>query len=137
MSDVGRTFLHALGAALAPLFEEQRAVWDREGPAASAQAAALAIVFDQIGGTCPLQAEGPFDQHRFYFRARYSHWQFHAWIGSDHYLDSENREEWVVEPSYGTDMFEAGWMHHHEAIHFICDSVEEYRAQIKLLRSEP
>lgn len=128
MSEVGSTFLHSLRAALAPVFDEQRAVWEREGPAADARAALLGIVFDEIGGNCPLQAEGSFDQQRFYFRARYNRWRFHAWTGSEHYQDAENCDEWVVERPYGTDRFDAGWMHQHEAIHFICDCVDEYRA---------
>jgi len=122
-----KKFFDHLGTILAPVFEEQRAVWEHEGPAAEARAAALGIVFDDLGGNCPVQAEGSFDQQRFYFRARGSHWQFHAWTGDACYMDAPNRNEWVIEREYGVAL-DAGWMHVHEAIYFICECVEEYRA---------
>lgn len=35
--------------------------------------------------------------------------------------------EWVIDGEYGSG-FDAGWMHRHEALNFICDGVERYRA---------
>lgn len=124
-------FLDALRNHLAPVFEEQAAVWEREGPAAEARAMALGITIDGIGGNCPVQAEGSFDERRFYFRARGDEWQFHIWPTdkAPRFLDLPfGQEERIVERGYGSG-FEAGWMHKHEAIGFICDAVEAFRGQ--------
>lgn len=56
MSEDPKKFFDDLGAMLAPVFDEQRAVWEREGPAAEARAAALGIAFDDRGGNCTVQA---------------------------------------------------------------------------------
>jgi hypothetical protein len=120
-------FVDALRAHLGPVFAEQEETWKREGPGAEARAAALGITIETCGGNCPVQAEGSFDAKRFYFRARYDAWQFHIWSGDQRYLDVPfGEEELVIERDYG-DQFDAGRMHKHEAIGFICDSVEEYR----------
>jgi hypothetical protein len=107
---------------MAPVFDEQRATWEREGPAVMERAEGLGITFNSIGGNCPVQAEGWFDGEAFYFRARGDEWQFH--VGPE-----EGRfesDEWVIERDYGSG-FDAGWMPKHEAVGFICDGVEEYR----------
>jgi len=122
-----RGFLGALKAHLDPVFAEQRATWEREGPAAMERATALGITIDSLGGNCPVQAEGSFDAQRFYFRARGDEWEFHAWMGSEKYLEAPNPDEWYIEHGYG-EGYDAGWMPQHEAVNFICEAVTQYRA---------
>lgn len=125
-------FLGALKETLDPVFEEQRKVWEREGPAAEARVESLGFDIDSIGGNCPVQAYGTVDGKRFYFRARYDEWQFHVADTDDQIFDAPS---FYIERPYGA-AFEAGWMPKHEAIGFICDSVEEYRAILAHEESE-
>lgn len=118
--------------AMAPVFEEQRQTWEREGPAATALAEKIGVTIAALGGNCPVQAEGAFDGMRFYFRARYDEWEFHAWKAEKarDYLDlDDDDEDHLIERPYGEGDFDAGWMPKHEAIGFICECVEAIRAQ--------
>lgn len=117
-------FLDQLRAAIGPRLEEHAAIWEREGPALMRHAESLSIVIDAIGGNCPVQAEGSFDGKRFYFRARGDGWQFHV---ADTDEGIFGPDEWMIDRDYGDGPFDAGWMHKHEAVGFICQSVEEYR----------
>lgn len=118
-----RAFLDGLREHLASVFAEQREAWQREGPAVEARAAALGIAIATKGGNCPVQIEGTVDGQPFYFRARGAAWE--CWIGGEG--DWFTDRAWSVERPYGS-WPEAGWMPLHEAIGFLCDAVEEWRA---------
>jgi hypothetical protein len=83
----------------------------------------LGIRIDVIGGNAPVQAEGYFDDRAFYFRARHASWLLEVgpreipWCCDD----------WAIELDYGRGE-DASWMPIHEAIHFICDGVTEFRS---------
>lgn len=72
-------FLDQLRAAIGPTLDEHAAVWQREGPTLMKHAEGMGITIDSIGGNCPVQAEGSFDDKRFYFRARGEEWSFTVW----------------------------------------------------------
>lgn len=113
-----------IGKALGPFFEEQRAVWEREGPAAIAAFDATGATLDTIGGNCPVQAEGMVDGQPFYFRARGAHWSLdvgpvETWHGHGC---------WSIAREYGT-WPDAGWMPDHEALGFIVEGIAAYRAR--------
>ena len=94
-----------------------------EEAAARQRAEALGIRIDTIGGNCPVQAEGYFDDKAFYFRAKHDGWLFEVGPKAiPHCCD-----EWEIERDWGRED-DAGWMPIHVAIGFICDSVEEFRA---------
>lgn len=77
---------------------------------------------NQIGGNCPVQAEGTIDGHSFYFRARGSRWSIE--IGGD--IDAGN-PLWTYSESYGV-WPDAGWMPEVEALAFIEKAAEHFRA---------
>lgn len=123
-------FLADLKAAIGPTLDEHRDIWEREKPAAMASAEALGISIDNLGGNCPVQAEGSFDDKRFYFRARGEEWSLTVWpaVQAANYTDLPlGEEEWEIERDYGDSDFAAGWMHKHEAVAFICEGVTEFR----------
>lgn len=82
----------------------------------------MRIVIDQIGGNCPVQAEGTVDGKEFYFRARGSRWSMS--IGGS---DSATDPEWYYEETYGSGPYDAGWMTVDEARDFIDQAVRRYR----------
>lgn len=118
------TILADLREAFRPVFDEQRATWEREGPAAMAAFNATGATLDQIGGNCPVQATGTVDGQRFYFRARGEDWQFHVAPTEDLIFDAPS---FYIDREYG-DWPDAGWMPNHEAIGFIVAAIAEYRA---------
>lgn len=123
-------FVDALGKHLAPVFAEQKATWEREGPAAMAAFEATGAVLDHIGGNCPVQAEGTVDGQHFYFRARYDEWQFHVAATKAEIFDNPT---FLIERTYGSG-FDAGWMPEHEALGFIVASIAEFRTAPHLQR---
>lgn len=116
-------FVGALSTQLAPVFDEQKATWEREGPAAQAAFNATGATLTSFGGNCPVQAEGMVDGQTFYFRARGDAWS----------LDIGPEEQWHgfgcwrIERDYG-EWPDAGWMPKHEALGFIVDGIAEYRS---------
>lgn len=62
------------------------------------------IVFDTIGGQCPVQAEGTIDGHGFYFRARGESWSIQVNnIQKSHSFDGDNwtyRQEYQPEKKF-------------------------------------
>lgn len=83
-------------------------------------------ILDQLGGNCPVQAEGTIDGVRFYFRARGSHWEFHV-AQTD--ADLFKNELFSIDRSYKPgDDFAAGWMPQHEAVAFMIEGIAAYRA---------
>ena len=121
----------SLDKALKAHLNEQleRILRRRPGSAADEEAArrraeALGVRIDMIGGNCPVQAEGYFDDKAFYFRAKYSSWLIEVGPREiPHCCD-----EWEIERDYGADD-DAGWMPIPIAIGFICDGVEAYRVE--------
>lgn len=123
MSEFEKT-LAALREALAPVFDEQREVWEREGPAAMAAFQETGATLKMIGGNCPVQAKGFVDGHAFYFRARGDSWQFHVAPTSDLIFDAD---VFYICRDYG-EFPDAGWMPRHEALGFIVQAIGEFRA---------
>lgn len=80
------------------------------------------ILIDQIGGNCPVQAEGKIGGKEFYFRARGEHWSIG--IGGDVVGDPD----WYYEEEYPGGQFAAGWMTEAEARAFIDQAAERYAA---------
>lgn len=72
------------------------------------------LIIDQLGGNCPVQAEGTIDGQPFYFRARGEHWAFH--VGAD---DPVGDPEWTYAEEYPGGRYAAGWMSEDEARAFI------------------
>jgi hypothetical protein len=83
------------------------------------------IIYDWIGGNCPLQAEGWIDGLKFYFRARGNRWTLD--IGGD----PLSHPDWSIEQPYGSEPFAAGWMSEDEAKAFIEYGAAQYRASLK------
>jgi hypothetical protein len=117
--------LEQLRQMLAPVFEEQREVWERERPAAIERFAVTGAVLESIGGNCPVQAEGTVDGQPFYFRARGDAWEF--WVGAE--ADWFTDRAFVIERDYGT-WPDAGWMPQHEALGFMVEAIAAYRAAV-------
>lgn len=79
---------------------------------------------DNIGGNCPVQAEGTINGEPFYFRARGRHWSFSVGqdpIGEPHW---KHREEYLP----GAGPFAAGWMTTDEARAFIDKAAKMFDA---------
>ncbi|MGL5735424.1 MAG: hypothetical protein ACRCYS_11210 [Beijerinckiaceae bacterium] len=122
-------FVSALGAAIKPRLDADEALWAEHGEAAVAAFDATGAVMKNIGGNCPVQAEGTVEGCAFYFRARGDEWQFHV-APTDADIFSE-RELFYIERAYGAGPFDAGWMPLHEAYGFITDAIGEFRAARK------
>lgn len=114
----------AMGAAMKPAFDRERAEWDAHGAAATAKLEAAGATLDHIGGNCPVQAEGTVDGQAFYSRARGDAWEL--WIGQA--ADWWTERAWSIEREYGK-WPDAGWMARHEALGFIVEGIEAYRAR--------
>lgn len=84
------------------------------------------IVIDEIGGNCPVQAEGTIDGTPFYFRARGARWTLSVG-GRDVILEPD----WFHEEPYGDGPFDAGWMSLEEARGFIAAGAGLYRASLE------
>lgn len=78
---------------------------------------------DWIGGNCPVQSEGTFEDESFYFRARGNRWAFY--IGNT--TDPLSNPTWTYSESYGKKEFEAGWMSEAQALGFIEKSLRLYQ----------
>lgn len=84
------------------------------------------FVVENIGGNCPVQAEGRIDGKYFYFRARGAQWTFSVGESPDQAIGREGcffRSE-----SYGSNG-EAGWMDLEEAHAFLLDASAAYYRQ--------
>jgi len=81
-----------------------------------------AVDIVELGGNCPVQAEGTIAGKPFYFRARGSSWRLSVGDG-----DLMGNPEWTYKEDYG-ETFEAGWMEQREAIRFILLAAERYQA---------
>jgi hypothetical protein len=81
----------------------------------------LPLVIDQIGGNCPVQAEGTILGKPFYFRARGEHWTLGIG-GSDPMI----APEWQRRERWGNKQFEAGWMLESDALAIIRQCATQY-----------
>ncbi len=81
------------------------------------------VHIDQIGGNCPVQAEGTIDGEPFYFRARGQRWTIG--IGGDTVM----KPDWHYEQPYGEQQFDAGWMSVDEARAFIVGAALAFHQQ--------
>lgn len=82
---------------------------------------------DQIGGNCPVQAEGDVGGKPFYFRARGEHWSMS--IGGD---DVIGNPAWYYEEEYPHGPFSAGWMSIDEAKKFIAQAADRYVSSLTI-----
>lgn len=83
------------------------------------------VEIDDIGGMCPVQAEGRVDGKAFYFRARGEKWSL-----SIAEADPIGHPEWIHQAIYGDgDAFAAGWMSEEEALDFLHGAIALYRAE--------
>ena len=92
------------------------------------------IEIDDIGGNCPVQAEGRIDGKVFYFRARGNTWGIG--IGGDPLADPE----WACSGPFGDGPFEAGWMSKAEARGLIEKAAMLYRqhcARVSEMKAAP
>lgn len=78
----------------------------------------LAIIIDEIGGNCPVQADGTIGGQPFYFRARGEHWSFG--VGAD----PIGEPDWYYQEEYPGEPYAAGWMTLDEARAFISKAAE-------------
>lgn len=118
------TLLAGLRGALRPVFDDQNTLWEKEGPAALARAAAVGLAIDSQGGNCPVQIEGSIDGRRFYFRARHDEYQVHVAESENLIFDDPI---FYVERDYEN----SGWMPLHIAIGLLCDEVEAWQGAAK------
>lgn len=81
------------------------------------------VKIEQIGGNCPVQAEGKIDGQPFYFRARGESWSIG--IGGD----VVGAPDWYYDEDYPGGQFAAGWMTEAEARAFINQAAEQYLAR--------
>jgi hypothetical protein len=77
------------------------------------------ITIGQIGGNCPVQAEGQIDGYGFDFRARGTTWSVEIYDGGD--------EPWITTQKYGDEPYSAGWMTEDEALAFIEKAARWFR----------
>jgi len=80
------------------------------------------IQITELGGNCPVQAEGTIRGELFYFRARGNRWSLS--IGSD---PIGSPAWWMVE-QYGEGPYDAGWMPEDDAEKFIRKAAALYLA---------
>ncbi len=94
------------------------------------------VLLQRIEGNCPVQAYGTIDDRTFYFRARYDEWQLGVGDNETQAIDATMYITlpvglWACEKDYG-DGFDAGWMPKIEALVFICQAADQYRADMQV-----
>jgi hypothetical protein len=80
----------------------------------------VGIHIENMGGNCPVQAEGFIDGKEFYFRARGQRWSIG--IGGE----PVSEPEWYYEEEWGNTPYAAGWMPQYVALAMIAKAVEKY-----------
>lgn len=86
------------------------------------------VVIEEIGGNCPVQAEGTINGKRFYFRARGEHWrvEVHPTAKGD-FLDwPDDGMEWRTQGKWGDGPYAAGWMPEDVARDMIAKAAAEH-----------
>lgn len=89
------------------------------------------VVISNIGGFCPVQAEGTVDGLPFYFRGRGRRWTLSVAQEADGDpvdVCCGEKAGFHYEETYGEDPFAAGWMSEPEVRAFINAAVGRYRA---------
>lgn len=76
------------------------------------------IVYDMIGGNCPVQAEGQINGYYFYFRARGEGWHMELGLPKGH-VGWYGVAAWEYEEDYHGPEKDAGWIGLNEAKTFI------------------
>lgn len=84
------------------------------------------LVITEIGGRCPVQAEGTICGVPFYFRARGESWSIG--IGGEVVL----LPAWEHEEDYGDEPFAAGYMPEEEALAFIEREARRYAQEMRV-----
>lgn len=87
-----------------------------EREVALARARQANVFIDNIGGWCPVQAEGTIDGHPFYFRSRGERWS----------LEIQADQPWSMGARYGT-WPQAGYMPLDEAVELIIEGARAFR----------
>lgn len=91
----------------------------------------LTIQIDNLGGFCPVQADGTINGQPFYFRARGQRWSIE--IGGGFVLGGEG---WRYEQPYGAAQFDAGYMPEDEARAFIAMAAARWATETPRLAGE-
>jgi hypothetical protein len=84
------------------------------------------ILFDYIGGNCPVQAEGTIDGAQFYFRARGTHWSLSIATSAS---GPWGEDAWEHFEKYSDEEYAAGWMDVSEGEAFIEKGAAIYRKE--------
>ena len=83
------------------------------------------LIIDNIGGNCPVQAEGHINDQPFYFRARGKRWS--VGVGGD----VIGEPDWYYEEEYPGGPFAAGWMSEAEARKCIQEAADRYVSGVR------
>lgn len=92
------------------------------------------LIINQIGGSCPVQAEGTIIGLPFYFRGRHN--TISLCVGLTPTMDVFDDNAWYYEEDYGYEAFEAGWIPVDAALSFIDRSIEKFFEQNPTIRNE-
>ena len=107
---------------LAEAILDERQALAKGGDGSAAPESDVVIEIDEIGGNCPVQAEGRIGGEPFYFRARGDSWSIG--IGGK----PIGEPDWFYREPYGAG-FEAGWMEVTEARAFIEQAARAWAAE--------
>jgi hypothetical protein len=93
------------------------------------------IIIEYLEGECPLQGEGLIDGHRFYFRARWQHWELV--VGPDDKRDPLFVTLWEFSEDWGDGPYDAGYMPADEGRRLIERGAAEFLAWKQTGRTAP
>lgn len=82
----------------------------------------MSLKINYLGGKCPVQSEGQFDEYSYYFRSRGQHWSIEVTDASDMTVLFE------LKVKYGDSDFAAGWMSENEAFQLIVSTYFKWKA---------
>jgi hypothetical protein len=110
--------------------ENVGAVLSASLPLSEEENEAVTVVVEEIGGNCPVQAEGTIDGRRFYFRARWNGWRvaIHPTATGDYLSWPDDGTEWDFSEAWGEGEYDAGWMPEDTAREMIDKAANLYRA---------
>jgi hypothetical protein len=87
------------------------------------------LVFEDLGGECPVQGEGTYRGKDFYFRARHESWSLRIDLCPEYYPLRAAFETWG---DYGEEQFDASFMPIEDAVAFIRQGCLEYDAHMPI-----
>ena len=90
------------------------------------------LVFEDLGGECPVQGEGTYRGKDFYFRARHESWSLRIDLCPEYYPLRAAFETWG---DYGEEEFDASFMPIEDAVAFIRQGCLEYDARMPIRRA--